>query len=55
VSIHRTPTARYGVNVSDTQEMIETTYGSKQLSEMLVGQERFPIEDSTARQHPQRS
>ena len=35
--------ARYGVNVSDIQEVIETLYGSKQLSEMLLGEERFPI------------
>jgi cobalt-zinc-cadmium resistance protein CzcA len=43
VRIDRAAAARYGVNVSDVQEMIETMYGSKQLSEMLVGEERFPI------------
>jgi cobalt-zinc-cadmium resistance protein CzcA len=43
VRIDRAAAARYGVNVSDIQEMIETMYGSKQLSEMLVGEERFPI------------
>ena len=43
VRIDRGAAARYGVNVSDIQEVIETLYGSKQLSEMLLGEERFPI------------
>ncbi|GAA3764375.1 efflux RND transporter permease subunit [Terriglobus aquaticus] len=43
VRIDRQEAARYGVNVSDIQEVIETLYGSKQLSEMLLGEERFPI------------
>jgi cobalt-zinc-cadmium resistance protein CzcA len=43
VRINRPAAARYGVNVSDIQEVIETLYGSKQLSEMLVGEQRFPI------------
>ena len=43
VRVDRRAAARYGVNVSDIQEVIETLYGSKQLSEMLLGEERFPI------------
>ena len=43
VRIDRTAMARYGVNVQDIQEVIETLYGSKQLSEMLLGEQRFPI------------
>jgi cobalt-zinc-cadmium resistance protein CzcA len=43
VRIDRHEAARYGVNVSDIQEVIETLYGSRQLSEMLLGEERFPI------------
>ena len=43
VRINRTEAARYGVNVQDIQEVIETLYGSRQLSEMLLGEERFPI------------
>lgn len=43
VRIDRAAAARYGVNVSDIQETIEMLYGSKQLSEMLVGEQRFPI------------
>ncbi len=43
VRVDRRAAARYGVNVSDIQEVIETMYGGKQLSEMLLGDERFPI------------
>ena len=43
VRIDRAAAARYGINVADIQEVIETLYGSKQLSEMLLGEERFPI------------
>ena len=43
IRIDRRAAARYGVNVSDIQEVIETLYGSKQLSEMLLGEERFPV------------
>ena len=43
IRIDRPAAARYGVNVSDIQEVIETLHGSKQLSEMLLGEERFPI------------
>lgn len=43
VRLDRASIARYGVNVSDVQEAIETLYGSKQVSEMLLGEQRFPI------------
>jgi len=43
IRIDRRAAARYGVNVSDIQEVIESLYGSKQLSEMLLSEERFPI------------
>ncbi len=43
IKIDRQAAARYGVNVADIQEVIETLYGSRQLSEMLLGEERFPI------------
>jgi cobalt-zinc-cadmium resistance protein CzcA len=35
--------ARYGLNVSDVQEMIETLVGGTQVSEMIIGQQRFAI------------
>ncbi len=43
IRIDRRAAARYGVNISDIQEVIESLYGSKQLSEMLLSEERFPI------------
>ena len=43
IRVNRQAASRYGVNVSDIQEVIETLYGSKQLSEVLLGEERFPL------------
>jgi heavy metal efflux system protein len=43
INVDRQQAARYGVNVSDVQEVIESLYGSKQVSEMIEGEERFPI------------
>ncbi len=43
VRVDRAAAARYGVNVSDVQEVIENLYGSKQVAEMIEGEQRFPI------------
>ena len=43
IRMDRAASARYGVNVSDIQELIESLYGGRQVSEMLLGDERFPI------------
>jgi len=43
VQIDRAQAARYGVNVAQVQETIEALYGGKQVSEMITGNERFPI------------
>ena len=43
VQIDRAQAARYGVNVAQVQETIEALYGGKQISEMITGNERFPI------------
>ena len=43
VEVDHTAAARYGVNVSDVQEIIENLYGSRQVSEMIEGEQRFPI------------
>jgi cobalt-zinc-cadmium resistance protein CzcA len=43
VQITRPALARYGLNVSDVQEAIETLVGGQPLSEMIEGQARFPI------------
>lgn len=43
IDIDRAAAARYGVNVSDVQEVIENLYGSRQVSELIEGEQRFPI------------
>ncbi|HSU33074.1 MAG TPA: CusA/CzcA family heavy metal efflux RND transporter [Bryobacteraceae bacterium] len=43
VNINRAGLERYGLNVSDVQELVETMLGGKQVSEMLEGEQRFPI------------
>jgi cobalt-zinc-cadmium resistance protein CzcA len=43
VDVTRPALARYGLNVSDVQEVIETLIGGQALSEMIEGQARFPI------------
>jgi cobalt-zinc-cadmium resistance protein CzcA len=43
IEINRDEMARYGLNVSDVQEMIETLVGGTQVSEMIIGQQRFAI------------
>jgi heavy metal efflux system protein len=43
IQINRDELARYGLNVSDVREMIGTLVGGTQVSEMIIGQERFAI------------
>lgn len=43
IQIDRAELDRYGLNVSDVQELIETLMGGKQVSEMVQGQRRFGI------------
>ncbi|HLI76493.1 MAG TPA: efflux RND transporter permease subunit [Acidobacteriaceae bacterium] len=43
IVIDRAAAARYGVRVSDVQQVIESLYGSRQVSEMIEGEQRFPI------------
>jgi heavy metal efflux system protein len=43
VDVIRPALARYGLNVSDIQEIIETLVGGQQVSEMIEGRARFPI------------
>jgi cobalt-zinc-cadmium resistance protein CzcA len=43
IQINRADAARYGVNVSQIQEMIQSLYGGQPVSEMINGDERFPI------------
>jgi heavy metal efflux system protein len=43
IEINRHELARYGLNVSDVRETIETLVGGTQVSEMIIGQQRFAI------------
>jgi cobalt-zinc-cadmium resistance protein CzcA len=41
--VNRPALARYGLNVSDVSELIETLVGEQPVSEMIEGRARFPI------------
>jgi heavy metal efflux system protein len=43
VDIDRPALSRYGLNVADVQEVIETLVGGRPVSEMIEGRARFPI------------
>lgn len=43
VTADRVSLARYGLNVTDVQEMVESATGGQRVSEMVEGQRRFPI------------
>ena len=43
IDVDRSTLARYGLNVSDVQEVIENLVGGKPVSEMIQGRARFPI------------
>lgn len=43
IDVDRPSLARYGLNVSDVQEIIENLVGGKPVSEMIQGRARFPI------------
>jgi cobalt-zinc-cadmium resistance protein CzcA len=43
VDVDRAALARYGLNVTDVRELLDSTTGGLQVSEMIEGQRRFPI------------
>ncbi len=43
IVMDRAAAARYGVRVSDVQSVVESLYGSKQVSELMEGEQRFAI------------
>ncbi len=43
IEVNRPELDRYGLNVSDVQDLIETMMGNRQISEMVEGQRRFGI------------
>ncbi|MBA3912288.1 MAG: efflux RND transporter permease subunit, partial [Acidobacteriales bacterium] len=50
LAINRAAADRYGVNVSDVQDAIETAVGGKPVSQILIGEQRY---DLTVRFQPQ--
>jgi len=43
IEIDRAAIARYGINVSDINELIESAFGGREVSELYEGQRRFSI------------
>jgi heavy metal efflux system protein len=43
IDIHREQLARYGLNVSDIRDLIETAVGGKEITEIIEGQKRFTV------------
>jgi cobalt-zinc-cadmium resistance protein CzcA len=43
LEVDRAALARYGLNVTDVQDMVHTATGGQRVSEMVEGQRRFPI------------
>lgn len=43
IKIDREAVARYGINVGDVQEVIETAVGGQNLGVVIAGRERYPI------------
>lgn len=43
LDINREKSSRYGLNIEDVQQIIETAIGGKQISTSVEGRERFPI------------
>jgi cobalt-zinc-cadmium resistance protein CzcA len=50
VNVDRAAADRYGINVSDIQDAIESAVGGKAVSQILIGEQRF---DLTVRYQPQ--
>ncbi len=43
VEVDRTELARFGLNVADVRDVVETAVGGRQITEMIEGQRRFDI------------
>lgn len=43
IKIDREAVARYGINIGDVQDLIETAVGGENLGVVIAGRERFPI------------
>ncbi len=49
IDIDRNAAARYGINVGDVQDVIETAIGGKNLTTTIEGRQRFPVRVRYAR------
>src|SRR5438477_5841875 len=49
IHIDRTAAGRYGISVSDAQDVIETAIGGKNLTFTIEGRQRFPVRVRYAR------
>jgi Cu(I)/Ag(I) efflux system membrane protein CusA/SilA len=49
IHINRTAAARYGINVGDAQDVIESAIGGKNLTFTIEGRQRFPVRVRYAR------
>src|SRR5438445_10411232 len=43
IDVNRAELDRYGLNVADVRELVETMLGGKEVSEMIEGERRFGI------------
>jgi len=50
-TIKRDEAARYGLTVSDVQDTLETAIGGKNITEVIVGRERYPVQVRYAREY----
>src|SRR5439155_15423724 len=51
ITIDREKAARYGVNVSDINEVVETAIGGDRVTQTLEGRQRFPVRVRYARDY----
>ena len=49
IKVNREAAARYGINVSDAQDVIEAAIGGKTLTTTIEGRQRFPVQVRYAR------
>src|SRR5207244_4533327 len=49
IRVNRTAAARYGINVGDAQDVIESAIGGKNLTFTIEGRQRFPVRVRYAR------
>ena len=52
IEIDRAQAARYGLNVVDVQNVIETALGGKQATEIWEGERKYPVGPAPRRSAP---